>query len=581
MTNPLRLGDLLLARQLITEDDLDVALEEQKNTGTKLGKLLIQMQLVEETALCTLLSEQLGIPFVELRDLSLEREALEAVPEALCKKFQVCGLYFDDSELVVGTPDPGDIIGLDEVMRVTGLPVKPVILVHQQWQSVIAIAFDSDEEIKQLANAIAANTDAAPVVALAQFEGGEDAQERPVGRFMQKVFDEAIQSGASDIHIEPDKDVLRIRQRIDGQLTEQVMKTTEIMTALVVRLKLMANLDIAEKRRPQDGRFEVAVGQASVDVRMSTMPVQHGESVVLRLLDARQGLLPLTSLGMSDADLVVLKRQLKMPHGLLLVTGPTGSGKTTTLYSALNEMNTPRNKIITVEDPVEFSLPRINQVQVADRIGLDFPTVLRAALRQDPDMLLIGEIRDSVSADIALRASLTGHLVLSTLHTNDAPAAPVRLIDMGIESYLVASSLSAVIAQRLIRQVCKRCAVSYTPSALECNVLERAGFRQGETPSDFRIGTGCVQCFDSGYRGRIGVFEILEIDHRVAGALRANDIGAFHQAVNEQPGYRPIWKNALQLALSGQTSITEALKYSDMSQFGEPSEAPQSGDLVA
>ena len=563
MTKQLRLGDLLLARQIVTEYDLNAALEEQKSSGVRLGKLLIHMGLIEESVLCTLLSEQLGIPFVDLSDLNLEREALEAIPETLCKKFQLCGLYFEGGELIVGTADPGDILGLDEVVRVTGLSIRPVILLAQQVQSVTNIAFARDDEIRQLADEIAADTDS-PLAALAQLDPEEEGEERPVGRFLQSLLAEAIQAGASDVHIEPDKDVLRIRQRIDGRLTEQVINTKVIVSALVIRLKLMANLDIAEKRRPQDGRFEAKVGSASVDVRMSTMPVQHGEAVVLRLLDARQGLIPLSALGLSSNDLDRLRAHLKLPYGLLLVTGPTGSGKTTTLYSALAEVNTPDAKIITVEDPVEFSLPRINQVQVSERIGLDFPTVLRAALRQDPDMLLVGEIRDSASADIALRASLTGHMVLSTLHTNDAPSAPLRLMDMGIEPYLIASSLSAVIAQRLLRRICGRCAVSYTPSADEWILLEQAGYQRSALVDRFRVGEGCVQCHNTGYRGRIGVYEILEIDPLVAESLRRNDIATFHSVVEKQRTYRPIWRSSLELAVSGKTSISEALRYIDV-----------------
>lgn len=563
MVKPLRLGDILLARQIVSEYDLNAALEEQKRSGARLGKLLIHMGLIEEGVLCSLLSEQLGIPFVDLSDVNLQREALEAIPETLCKKFQLCGLYFDDGELVVGTADPGDILGFDEVVRVTGLSIRPVILLAQQLQRVINIAFARDDEIRQLADEIAADTDS-QLAALARYDPDEEGEERPVGRFLQRLLAEAIQAGASDVHIEPDKDVLRIRQRIDGRLTEQVINTTVILSALIIRLKLMANLDIAEKRRPQDGRFEAKVGAASVDVRMSTMPVQHGEAIVLRLLDARQGLIPLGALGLVPDDLERLRSHLKLPYGLLLVTGPTGSGKTTTLYSALAEMNNPDTKVITVEDPVEFSLPRVNQVQVSERIGLDFPTVLRAALRQDPDMLLVGEIRDSASADIALRASLTGHMVLSTLHTNDAPSAPLRLIDMGIEPYLIASSLTAVVSQRLLRRVCPRCAVSYMPSADEQDLLERIGYAEHARVDSFRLGPGCVQCHNTGYRGRIGVYEILEVDPAVAESLRRSDIDAYHIAVRKQRSYRPIWRSSIELAIAGETSIAEALRYIDV-----------------
>ena len=563
MVKPLRLGEILLARQIVSEYDLSAALEEQKRSGARLGKLLIHMGLIEEGVLCSLLSEQLGIPFVDLSDVNLQREALEAIPETLCKKFQLCGLYFDDGELVVGTADPGDILGFDEVVRVTGLSIRPVILLAQQLQRVINIAFARDDEIRQLADEIAADTDS-QLAALARYDPDEEGEERPVGRFLQRLLAEAIQAGASDVHIEPDKDVLRIRQRIDGRLTEQVINTTVILSALIIRLKLMANLDIAEKRRPQDGRFEAKVGAASVDVRMSTMPVQHGEAIVLRLLDARQGLIPLGALGLVPDDLERLRSHLKLPYGLLLVTGPTGSGKTTTLYSALAEVNNPDTKVITVEDPVEFSLPRVNQVQVSERIGLDFPTVLRAALRQDPDMLLVGEIRDSASADIALRASLTGHMVLSTLHTNDAPSAPLRLMDMGIEPYLIASSLTAVVAQRLLRRVCPRCAVSYTPSPDEQDLLERIGYAKHARVDSFRLGPGCVQCHNTGYRGRIGVYEILEVDPAVAESLRRSDIDAYHIAVRKQRSYRPIWRSSIELAIAGETSIAEALRYIDV-----------------
>jgi len=361
----IRIGDLLVAQQYITQDQLESALAEQKKTGLKLGRQLIELGFIEENSLLNLLSKQLGIPFVELKHFRFDKKLVQLLPESVARRFRVMVL--------------------------------------------------------------------------------------------QKIFEEALSTRASDIHIEPDETVLRIRQRIDGVLVEHVMNEKRISSALVVRLKLMANLDISEKRLPQDGRFNLRLGRRNIDVRVSTMPVQFGESVVMRILDHSEGIRKLTHVGMPEHYINRFRKVIKRPFGLVLVTGPTGSGKTTTLYGALSELNTPEKKIITVEDPVEYRLPRVNQVQIHERIGLDFGSVLRATLRQDPDILLVGEIRDAESAEIALRAAMTGHLVLSTLHTNDAVTSSLRLIDMGVDPFLVAASLKAVIAQRLVRRVCESC----------------------------------------------------------------------------------------------------------------------------
>ncbi|MDK1025650.1 MAG: GspE/PulE family protein, partial [Gammaproteobacteria bacterium] len=401
-------------------------------------------------------------------------------------------------------------------------------------------------------------TESGTAIDLATIGASVTAGDAPVVRLLQRIFEGAINTKASDIHIEPDEKVLRIRQRIDGVLTEQVMNEKRIANALIVRLKLMSGLDISEKRLPQDGRFNLKIKERNIDVRLSTMPVQFGESVVMRLLDHTEGVLALDKVGM-PADLVTrFRRAINSPHGLVLVTGPTGSGKTTTLYGALSEINNAETKIITVEDPVEYRLPRINQVQVNEKIGLDFNTVLRAALRQDPDILLVGEIRDRESAEIALRAAMTGHLVLSTLHTNDALTSALRLLDIGVDGYLIATALKAVIAQRLVRRVCESCAEPHEPDANEQQLIAAVGLDM--KLASYRSGTGCPHCNNTGYRGRIGVFEMLDVNRRMAEALRDNDVNAFTRGALENPSYKPLSQRALEYAGQGITSLYEVMR---------------------
>ena len=372
-------------------------------------------------------------------------------------------------------------------------------------------------------------------------------------------YSSALQVKASDIHIEPDEKVLRIRMRIDGVLNEQVMNEKRIVAALVSRLKLMSGLNISEKRLPQDGRFHIKIQNHSIDVRLSTMPTQHGESVVMRLLDQNEGILNLDDIGMNKAVLNRFRKSIHRPHGLVLLTGPTGSGKTTTLYAALNELNNSEKKIITAEDPVEYRLERISQVQVNAKIGLTFSSILRTALRQDPDIILIGEMRDSETANIAVRSAMTGHMVLSTLHTNDAISSVYRLQDMGIEGYLIATSLQAIVAQRLVRKICSNCKAEHTLNEHEMSWLQGA---VGETLSsnEFVQGSGCHLCNNTGYKGRKGVHEILEINEQLADAFRHGDAKDFVQKARVAPGYKPLITSAMELAKLGITSIEEVLR---------------------
>jgi MSHA biogenesis protein MshE len=373
------------------------------------------------------------------------------------------------------------------------------------------------------------------------------------------MFEDAVQVNASDIHIEPDERELRIRFRLDGVLRVQTTADRRIGGALVSRLKLMAGLDISEKRLPQDGRLNVRVREKSVDVRMSTMPVQYGESVVMRLLNQATGILKLDHVGMPPSMLKRFREQIHAPNGMVLVTGPTGSGKTTTLYAALNELNRPESKILTVEDPVEYRLGGVNQVQVNPKIELSFARVLRSMLRQDPDIILVGEMRDQETAEIGLRAAMTGHFVLSTLHTNDAVSTALRLIDMGVAPYMVAASVRGIVSQRLVRRICDACSAPYELTVPEQAMLQAELGEQAATLK-FRRGAGCSHCNGTGYRGRIGVFEYLEMDENLVRALYSSDPIAFSDAAKKQPGYRNLRRSAIAMAAQGHTTIAQVMR---------------------
>lgn len=557
----IRIGDLLVSKQMITDDQLQHALREQKLTGRKLGNTLVDLGYVEENQLLNLLSDQLKIPFVELKQYRFDRDLIQRLPETSARRYRVILLREDPEGLLLGMADPTDIFCLDELQRQLKQPIKPAVVRESELLDILDIAYSRASEIASLAEELDEELEG-NAVDLTEFVTDATDSDAPVVKLLQKIFEEAINAKASDIHIEPDETVLRIRNRIDGVLLEQVMNEKRIAPALVVRLKLMSGLDISEKRMPQDGRFNLRVKGRNIDVRISTMPVQFGESVVMRLLDHTEGVLQLTRVGMPNAQVERFRRAITRPHGLVLVTGPTGSGKTTTLYGALSELNKPEKKIITVEDPVEYRLPRISQVQLHERIGLTFGSVLRAALRQDPDILLVGEIRDAESAEIALRAAMTGHMVLSTLHTNDAMTSALRLIDMGVDPYLVASSLKAIVAQRLLRKICSSCVQPHEPDANERQLLAALGKGRDLEGVQFKQGAGCPHCHNTGYRGRIGVFEMLEVNQPMAEALRDNDINGFTRAAQQSVHFRPLSHAALDYAIDGTSTLEEVMKVS-------------------
>ena len=563
----IRIGDLLVQNDVITEDQLKTALREQKNTGRKLGRTLVELGYVEEDTLLNILSRQLNVPFVQLRHYQFNNELVKKLPEAMARRFRAIVLAEQSGELLVGMADPLDLVAYDELVRVLKQPVKQAVVRESELLNTLDLVYRRTDEIASLAEELEDELDD-DAFDLANLSAESESADAPVVKLLQTLFEDAVQARSSDIHIEPDETVVRIRQRIDGVLQEQVMKEKRVNSALVLRLKLMAGLNISEKRLPQDGRFNIRVKGRSIDVRVSTMPVQHGESVVMRLLDQSQGTLNLESTGMPSHLLERFRKLIKRPHGMILVTGPTGSGKTTTLYGALTELNKPEVKIITAEDPVEYRLPRITQVQVNPKIGLEFAGVLRSALRQDPDIILVGEMRDHETVEIGLRAAMTGHLVLSTLHTNDSISSAMRLIDMGAEPFLVASSLLGVVAQRLVRRVCDNCSETYEPTEQELIWLRSFDLDPLDIEAGFVHGRGCYQCSNTGYRGRVGVYEMLEMDEDMLDALRRKDVSDFTRAARKSEFFRPLGQCAMDYALQGVTSLQEVSRVAATAEMG-------------
>jgi MSHA biogenesis protein MshE len=559
-----RLGDLLVEDDIISQEQLMVALAAQKETGRKLGAVLIETGIISEEQLLRFLAQQLNVPFLDISDWKIEERLASELSEVYARRLRAIILESGDDRVMLGMSDPADLAAIEQLSTLLSPKRLEVVAVRE---SQILMAFDvlyrRTKEIEQFASELQAEYEESADFDFASLDGDGEA-DSVVAKLLRSLFEDAIQVRASDIHIEPDRGSLRLRTRVDGILQESILHEVNIAPALVLRLKLMASLDISEKRVPQDGRFHIKVKGHEVDVRISTMPIQDGESVVMRLLDQSAGLLTLSATGMPAHILAKVRKLVKSPNGMFLATGPTGSGKTTTLYGCLSELNDAESKIITVEDPVEYRLPRINQVQINNKIGLTFSSVLRTALRQDPDIIMVGEIRDQETAEIGLRAALTGHMVLSTLHTNDAISTALRLIDMGAAPYLVASSLRAVLAQRLVRRICTSCKKTYEPSAQEVIWISNIAHKD-HSQSKFFKGMGCQTCNNTGYKGRVGVYELLEMnDERLLTALRNGDTEGFSVAAKSLPDYKSLGETALELAVEGVTTISEVLRISEV-----------------
>ena len=558
----LRLGDVLVEQQLISAEQLAQALDLQRATGKKLGRLLIEANLITEEALAHVLARQLRAPFVNLKTFPLKTELVRLLPETPARRFRALVLEERGDTLLVAMSDPLDLFGFDELHRILKRRLAMAVVADSQLAAVYDRHYRRSDEISGLAKALEKDLgDAVDFGALQASVGQEGA---PVVRLLQSVFEDATRAGASDVHIEPQEGELLIRNRVDGVLQTLTQADKRIAPALAQRLKLMAGLDISEKRLPQDGRFTLRLSDRTLDVRLSTMPSQYGESVVMRLLGQGSALRRLADIGMPEEMLARFRELLARDAGMILVTGPTGSGKTSTLYAALAELDAERQKIITVEDPVEYRLPGLTQVQVNDKIELDFARVLRSALRQDPDVILVGEMRDAETAEIGLRAAITGHLVLSTLHTRDTVSTPFRLLDMGAPGFMVATSLQAVLAQRLLRSVCPRCAEPHTATPQELAWVRQVQAAAGETlaPVESVKGMGCSECHGTGYQGRRGIYEMLEIDPDMALAIQRSDAGSFLASARRALRGRTLADRSLALVRERRTTLAEAVRIS-------------------
>ncbi|MEO7031882.1 MAG: GspE/PulE family protein [Herbaspirillum sp.] len=561
----IRLGEILVTQKLLSEEQLEFALREQKRTGRKLGRVFVENGLVTEEQISSALASQLNIPYINLKFFNIAPSIVGLLPETQARRFRAIALEERDDALLIGMVDPTDLFAYDEISRLVKRSITLAVVNESELLQTIDRVYRRTEEITDFARELEQDMGDS-VVDFAGLGGTPGLEEAPVVKLLQSVFDDATQVRASDIHIEPQEKRLQIRFRIDGVLHLQTEADIRIASALALRLKLMSELDISEKRLPQDGRFGIRVKQQQIDVRMSTMPTQYGESIVMRLLNQSGGTLRLDSIGMPPEMVKRFRAIVQRPNGLVLVTGPTGSGKTTTLYGALSELNTLEKKLITVEDPVEYRLPGVNQVQVNEKIDLSFARVLRSALRQDPDIVMVGEMRDHETAQIGIRAALTGHLVLSTLHTNDAISTPVRLLDMGIPRYMVATSLQVVLAQRLVRVICESCS---EPVVLKPTEHEWLKFELGETVTQHQYlhGRGCPHCNGTGFRGRTGVYEMLEMTTAVADAANHPDPAHFLKVAQAQMAGETLRRHAVSLVVAGKTTVGEAMRISN--QFEE------------
>ncbi len=496
-----RLGQRLVEAGVLTQAQLQAALEAQRATGERLGEIVLRMGLGSQEAVARVLAQQLGIEFLRLEPQRLAADVLLRVPEPMARRHRVVPYRVDGDTLVLGMVDPLDLVAIDDVARATGLEVRPAVITADDFQRAMAQyptpGASLDAVLEEITPAERREDEEA--------SPGDDA---PIVRLADLILLEAVRQGASDVHFEPQEHHVRVRLRVDGTLRHLMTPPRHVHARLASRIKIMASMNIAERRAPQDGRVDLRIGERDVRLRVSTVPTVHGERVVIRVLDKRNAMVEIGALGLRPDDARRFERMLTRSYGIILFTGPTGSGKTTSLYAVLNRLNRPEVNIVTVEDPVEYELPGISQVQVNPKAGLAFSDALRAFLRQDPDVIMVGEIRDEETARLAIQASLTGHLVLSTMHTEDAPGAVARLADMGIEPFLIASSVVGVVAQRLVRVLCPACRRPYQPSA---ELLASLGWPAEEAPVVYRPG-GCDRCGQQGYRGRIGIFEVMVVD---------------------------------------------------------------------
>jgi type IV pilus assembly protein PilB len=551
-----QLGEILLDEGLVTEAQLLAALDEQMAGGASLGRTLVELGILTEGQLVKALAAQVGMQFVDLDEYPVDRAALSLVPSALCRRYTVLPIGFDGPDLVLATADPSNVMAVDDVRTVSRRQVIAVIATHENVARAIDRFCRADDEMEDLSQAF--EEEEAPQQDLSKLsEIGDD--EAPIVRFVNLLVTQAITDRSSDIHIEPTEHDLLVRYRIDGVLKEIQRAPKAIQGGVISRVKILSDIDIAEKRKPQDGRMSITHNGRKIDLRVATLPTVWGEKIVMRILDNSTASLDLRDLSFLEHNYQRYRESYQKPYGMILVTGPTGSGKSTTLYATLNAVSRPEINVITVEDPVEYRLPGINQVQVNPKAGLTFASALRSILRSDPDVVLLGEIRDHETAQIAIEAALTGHLVLSTLHTNDAPSAVTRLTEMGIEPFLVGSALDCVVAQRLARRLCEKCKVAYQPSPEEM-LAARFPWMPGEpVPEIYRPG-GCVACSRTGYRGRLALHEVMSVTEDIERHAVAHSSSADIGATAVRQGMITLRDDGWHKVALGQTTIEEILR---------------------
>ena len=558
-------GELLVSKGLLTRPELIEALNDQRENGGRLGEVLLRLNKLKDEDVTCALAEHLSIEYLRLDDVSkIDKNVARLLPENIVKRFCLVAVREEGDEVVIAMADPLNVIAIDTIRLKIKRQIKVVISSPPEINQAIEVVYHGSDVEEQHLRDIVELEDAEGVVSIIGDEEEEDvgseadASKAPVIRFVDLLLSQAAKSRASDIHIEPQEKSMTIRMRIDGVLRDMVPPARKMQAAIIARIKILAEMDIAERRLPQDGRLKLKASGRAIDVRVSVVPTIYGEKVVMRILDAAAASHDLGKLGFEPQLLEELETILTQPHGIIIITGPTGSGKSTTLYSILNHLMDPTKNITTVEDPVEYRLAGINQIQVKPEIDLDFAACLRAILRQDPDIILIGEIRDKETIDIAIKASLTGHLVLSTFHTNDAPSAISRMVYMGIESYLLSSALNLIVAQRLVRKICDRCK---EPFELPKEVLKRLKIEPEKAKeTTFYHGKGCSACGGSGYKGRLPIFEFLVMDSKMREILIAGGTESQIRALSRKRGYGGLFDSGVINMLKGLTTAEEVLR---------------------
>lgn len=568
-------GDIFLKLGLVNEQQLTQAeqkrqqLQATEKGPNSLGHVLVNMGLITEKDRIRSLAEQWSVPFVELAEHEFEPDALKLISQEVARKLKVVPMSRKNGKLTVAMKNPLDIFAIDEIRLITGADIEPVFVTEEDLIKAISRAYRTESNITQVVKAVMDDIESGDIDFTAGGRDGDEddisieqlrelSEEAPVIRLANLMITRAVSDGASDIHIEPGRESVRVRFRIDGILHEALAVPKKIQASLISRMKIMADMDIAEKRAPQDGRISAVIEGKQIDFRVSTLPSVHGEKIVMRILDKSSITVGMNSLGMLPHTLETFESIIARTYGIVLVTGPTGSGKSTTLYSVLSKLNSGEKNILTLEDPVEYELAGITQSQINNRAGMTFATGLRTMLRQDPNIIMVGEIRDAETAVIAIEAALTGHLVLSTLHTNDAPGAVTRLIDMGIEPFLIASGVVGVLAQRLVRVICPKCKESYSPPL---DAIKRLGIAldQGSSVTFYR-GRGCDFCRGSGYKGRVGVYELMPVTDKIRDLILARQSSYAVREEAIQGGMKTLKDDAMEKILLGSTTLEESLR---------------------